>query len=347
MNAVVVPRHGGAEVLSLVKDFPDPAPRPDEVVVRVAATTVNQMDLLVRNGYPNRAIPLPHIPGGDVVGTVEWVGAEVSGVEPGRRVVVYPLIACGICSHCRSGREHLCANWQTIGIHRHGGYGELVAVPGRNVIPLPEEVPFTTAAALPVAGLTAYHALMSVGRVREGELAVIWGSTGGVGSMALQIAKRAGARVAAIVSSPERKKAAEQMGADYVLDRSLAEMGAEVRRIAPDGVDLVFDSIGAGTVPVSLGMLANGGRLLCCGILSGREARLNVHALYFHHLSIHGLFLGSREDMREVISLTARGELMPLIDRVLPMEKASEGHRLLETGGQIGKIVLTPGRETQ
>lgn len=347
MKAVVVPRHGDADVLSLVANFPDPVPAPDEVVVRVRATSVNQMDLLVRNGYPNRVIPFPHVPGGDVVGTVEKIGKKVKGVETGRRVVVYPLMACGTCTRCRSGREHLCVNWQTIGIHRHGGYGELVAVPAKNVIPLPDEVSFTSAAALPVAGLTAYHAIMSVGRLREGELAVIWGSTGGVGSMALQIAKNVGARVAAIVSTPERKRAAEGMGADYVLDRSLAEMGEEVRRIAPEGADLVFDSIGAGTVPTSVGMLANGGRLLCCGILSGREARLNVHALYFHHLSIHGLFLGTREDMMEVISLTARRALTPLIDRVLPIEKASEGHRLLETGGQIGKIILTPAGEVE
>ncbi|HUZ18455.1 MAG TPA: zinc-binding dehydrogenase [Spirochaetia bacterium] len=342
MKAVIIPHHGGAEVLSLVRDFARPDPSPGEVLVRVRATTVNQMDLLVRNGYPNRVIPLPHIPGGDVAGTVERCGDGVHSVKAGARVVVYPLISCGKCSLCTSGKENICANWQTVGIHRWGGYAEYVCIPERNVMALPENLPFDVAATLPVAGLTAHHAIVTVGKLAAGELAVVWGAAGGLGSMAVQIAKTRGARVAAVVGTAAHAAAAEKIGADFIIDRSKSDVAGEIKKIEPEGADLVFDVVGAPTFPTSLSLLKNGGRLLCCGILGGRETPLNIHTTYFHHLSVHGLFLGTRSDMEGVMALAATGAIHPLIDQSLPLEEAVRAQRIVETGQQAGKIVLIP-----
>ncbi len=340
MKAVIIPRHGGAEVLEYVKDFPDPKPAEHEVVVRVAASTVNQMDLLVRNGYPNRAIPLPHVPGGDVVGTIEEIGAKVSSVKPGQRVLVYPLLSCGQCSLCRSGRPNLCADWKTVGIHHHGGYAEKVAVPADNVLPLPDELDFQHAASLPVAGLTAHHALATVGKLASGEVCLVWGAAGGIGSAAVRIARHLGAKVVGVVGSREKKAFVEAAGFDRVVDRSSEAVGEVVRDWFPDGVDLVLDTVGAATYPTSLSALKNGGRLLSCGILGGREVPLNIHMVYYHHLSLHGVFLGTRDDMRSAIDLAARGVLNTPIDRVLELEEAAEGHRILELGEQKGKLLI-------
>lgn len=340
MIAVVIPRHGGAEVLEYVKDFPDPVPKADEVVVRVAATTVNQMDLLVRNGYPNSAIPLPHVPGGDVVGTVEAIGSSVSSVTVGRRVLVYPLLSCGTCSNCRSGKRNLCANWQTVGIHHHGGYAQRVAVPAANVIPLPDELDFRHAASVPIAGMTAHHALSTVGRLKEGEVCLVWGAAGGLGSAAIQIARHLGAKVVAVVGTPEKKAFVEAAGYDLIVDRSSEAVADAVRTRFPDGVDAVLDTIGSSTYATSLSLLKNGGRLLSCGILGGREVPLNIHMVYYHHLTIHGLFLGTVDDMRSAIDLAGRGILNPPIDRVLKLREAVEGQRVLEQGEQMGKIVI-------
>ena len=337
---MIIPRHGGAEVLEYVRDFPDPKPKADEVMVRVAATTMNQMDLLVRNGYPNSAIPLPHVPGGDVVGTVEEIGSSVSSVSPGQRVLVYPLLSCGKCPQCRSGQPNLCATWQTVGIHHHGGYAERVAVPAENVVPLPDELDFRHAASVPIAGMTAHHALSTVGRVKEGEICLVWGAAGGLGSAAIQIARHLGARIVAVVGTPAKKAAVEAAGYDLVVDRSNEPVSEAVRERFPDGVDVVLDTIGSATYATSLSLLRNGGRLLSCGILGGREVPLNIHMVYYHHLTIHGLFLGTLEDMRSAIDLAARGILNPPIDRVLKLREAAEGHRILELGEQMGKIII-------
>lgn len=340
MRAVIIPRTGGADVLSAVRDFPEPVPADDEVVVHVAATSVNQMDLLVRNGYPGGAIPLPHVPGGDVAGTVLQVGAAVSSVAVGERVVVYPVLSCGHCSLCRAGKRNLCSSWGTLGIHHQGGYGERVAVPAENLVKLPDGVTFEQAATLPVAGLTAHHALATAGRLGKGEIAVVWGAGGGLGSMAVQVAKHLGGHVIAIVGTANHRSALERLGVDVIVDRTAESIVDRVREVAPEGADLVLDTIGSETFARSLAMLKNGGRLVSCGIIGGRDTTLNIHMVYFHHLSIHGVFLGAIEDMRAVVDLVSEGTLSPLIDSVLPLERAAEGQRMLEAGIQNGKIVL-------
>lgn len=340
MRAVIIPRTGGAEVLSTVRDFPDPVPAENEVVVQVAATSVNQMDLLVRNGYPGGAIPLPHVPGGDVAGTVLQVGAQVSSIAVGERVVVYPVLSCGHCSLCRAGKRNLCTSWRTLGIHHHGGYGERVAVPAENLVKLPAGMTFEQAATLPVAGLTAYHAVAAVGRLEKDELIVVWGAGGGLGSMAVQVAKHLGGRVIAIAGTANHRAVLQRLGVDVIVDRTAVSIVERVREVAPEGVDLVLDTIGGETFGRSLEMLKNGGRLVTCGIIGGRDTALNIHMVYFHHLSIHGVFLGAIEGMRAVVDLVAEGTISPLIDSVLPLEQAADGQRMLEAGNQNGKIVL-------
>jgi len=335
MRAMTIASYGGPEVFKLASDFPDPVPSTvpggEEVLVRVAATGVNRMDILVRNGYPGLKTPLPHICGADIAGTL---------LEGGERVVVYPLLSCGNCSACRAGHTNLCLTWRSIGLHAKGGYAEFVAVPKENVFPLPDSVTFEEAVSLPVAGLTAYHALRTVGSIERGDAVFIWGGGGILGSMALQIARDVGARTIAAAGSDDRLAALRALGADVVVDRRTDDVLARVANETDGGVDIVLDSVGGATFERSLAMLTNGGRLLACGILGGGSAEINIHLTYYHHRSVQGLFLGTKADMAAVIRLVAERRVVPLIDSVMPISEAADAHRKLEAGLHRGKIVL-------
>ncbi|HUX12997.1 MAG TPA: zinc-binding dehydrogenase [Spirochaetia bacterium] len=335
MRAMIIKSYGGPEVLGMRTDFPEPVPKDgsgaEEVLVRVEATGVNRMDILVRNGYPGLTTPLPHICGADIAGTL---------AQTGERVVIYPLLSCGTCAMCRAGRTNLCLNWRSIGLHEKGGYAEYVSVPRKNVFTLPAEISYDEAVALPVAGLTAYHALKTVANVQKGDTVFVWGGAGILGSMAVQIARAAGARVISAASSDERVEVLRQLGADVAINRERENILERVAAETDGGVDIVLDPIGQATMAQSLEMLTNGGRLLLCGILGGKIAEINIHLTYYHHRSIHGLFLGTRDDMAEVIRLVAGRSVIPLIDSVRPLSEAAEAHRKLESGNNTGKMVL-------
>ena len=338
MKAVVMPQHGGRETLQYISDSPDPKPGKGEVLVKVAATGINNVDLVNRRGYPGITIPMPHILGSDIAGTVEKLGAEVTGITLGARVVVYPLIGCGKCQLCRDGRPNICLNWRFIGLHLDGGYAEYVTVPADNLIPL--TMSFHEAVSIPVAGLTAYHALKTVGELKPGQIFFIWGGAGGLGTMAIQIAKNLGAKVIATGSTQKKLDVIRKLGADLALNRLTDDIPAQVKKYAPDGVDLILDYVGPATFSTSFSMLRKGGTLLLCGIITGRETNFSIHQTYLRHLSIKGLYMGTKAEMVELLRLVEEKKVTPHIENVLDLREASEGHRLMESGESIGKIVL-------
>jgi len=204
MKAITIPQHGGLEVLTYNGDYPTPSPEEGEVLVEVSATGLNRVDTLVRKGYPGIEIPLPHIPGGDIAGTVAEIGSGVGDVEIGSRVMVYPLLSCGECVLCLEGKRNLCLNWKYMGMHKKGGYAEYAVAPAENIVLLPDSVSFEDAAACSIAGLTAYHGIKTVGELQNGQSFFIWGGSGGLGTLAIQIAKHLGATVYATGGSDEK-----------------------------------------------------------------------------------------------------------------------------------------------
>ena len=340
MRAITIPEHGGREVLTYVTDFPTPVPGPGEVLVKVAATGLNHVDLVVRRGYPGISIPLPHIPGGDIAGVVDELGDGVTGVKAGTRAVVYPLVACGECPLCNEGKPNLCLNWKYFGLHLKGGYAEYVVVPAHNVIPLPDGVSFEEAAAIPVAGLTAFHALKTVGNLQPGQTFFMWGGAGGLGTIAIQIAKQLGATVLATGSMPGRLELMKSLGADVVFNRLTDDVAAGVRKVAPAGMDLIIDFVGPETFPTSFDLLKKGGQMLLCGIITGREATVSLHLTYLRHLSIKGLYLGTKEEMVELVDWVAQKKVKPILTNTLSLADAAEAQRMLEAGEVIGKLVL-------
>lgn len=342
MRAVVVRAHGEAhEALEYRNTVPEPTPAAGEVVLRVRATSVNRVDLVLRRGYPGLTLSLPHILGGDIVGEVVEQGKGAQ-LPVGTRVVVYPLVWCGQCALCRRGLENLCVNWQYFGMHRAGGYAEYVAVPERCCLVLPESVSDPDAACLPVAGLTAEHAL-AVAQLQPGERLLVWGATGGMGAFVLQRARQQGAFVIATTRRMEHAELLSRWGADWVLPTHPPEAVAEaVRERFPEGLDVVLDYVGPLTFPTSFGLLRKGGRLLFCGILTGRETVLSLHQGYLRHVSLHGVYLGRLEELHRLVALVAAGELRPYIGGVYPLSEAARVHQLLESGQLLGKAVLMP-----
>ena len=343
MRAIVINDHGDADVLEYRTDMPDPQLHSGEALVRVEATSLNRIDLFVRGGYPGMTFDFPHVPGADVAGTVVEVAPDVTEFADGDRVVAWPLVACGDCVLCRKGRRGLCVNWQYVGLHRHGSYADYVRIPTDSLIRLPDNVSYDTAATLPVAGLTAYHALTSVGGLAPGETALVWGGSGGLGTFAVQIARHLGARAIATVGGEAKRAKLEALGADLILNHHEDDVAAAVRDFTAGlGVELVLDSVGAQTFPIGFGLLQKGGRLLLCGKMTGMDVELSLHQTYLRHLSIHGLYLGEKPEMEALLRLVADGAIAPVVDRAYPLEQAADAQRALQAGERFGKLVLNP-----
>jgi len=340
MKATIFRQHGGPEVLEYT-DMPDPVIRANEVLVEVKACALNHLDIFIRNGMPGIEIPLPHILGCDVAGVVREAGELVTWVKAGDEVMVQPGGSCGHCQACLSGQDNLCREYDMIGYRRNGGYAELVAVPGANIIPKPTELSWPEAAALPLVTVTAWHMLVTRANVQPGEDVLVHAAGSGVGSIAIQIAKLRGARVITTASTDEKLAKARELGADETINYTRDDWPKEVRRLTERrGVDVVVEHTGAATWPGSIAALKNNGRLVTCGATSGFDARTDLRQVFYRHLTLLGSFMGSKAELLEAMKFVAQRKIRAIVDRVLPLSDARQAHELMENRGQFGKIVL-------
>lgn len=341
MRAAIFSEHGGPEVVR-IEEVEMPEPGPGEVRVAVRAASMNHLDLWVRRGLPIETT-MPHIGGSDIAGVVDALGPGVEGVEVGERVVVDPSLSCGRCEWCRRGEQSLCTDYRIVGEHTQGGFAEYAVVPAANLLQLPDSAPFEDAAAAALVFLTAWRGLVTRGGVRPGEDVLITGASGGVGTAAVQVARLAGARVFAVTSGERNVQRVRELGAEVVYDRLLVDYSREVwRDTGKRGVDLIFDSAGQATWEANVRALARGGRLVSYGATTGADAVTNVRLLFWKQVSILGTTMSSRAEFERVMGLVFAGKLRPVIDRVLPLERAREAHELLERGEVFGKLVLVP-----
>jgi NADPH:quinone reductase-like Zn-dependent oxidoreductase len=351
MKAVAIHEHGGPETLRL-QDLPDPRPRRGEVVVRVRACGVNNLDTQIRRGIPGVAIPFPHVLGCDVAGEVLEVGEPdegfttggvARGLVPGERVILSPGSSCGVCRACLRSDDSACPHYAMLGYQRHGGYAERVVAPVRSAIRVGGSLGFEAWASAPLVFLTAWHMLVTRARVRPGETVLVHAAGSGVGIAAIQIARRAGARVLATAGSAEKRAKAAALGADATIDYTADGWHREARRLTGgEGVDVVVEHVGVSTWTGSLAALARGGRLVTCGATTGFDARLDLRHLFVKQLSLLGSYMGSLGELLEVTSLIERGELVPVVDSVLPLAEARAAHEKVASRGVFGKVVLVP-----
>ena len=342
MKAVAFYTHGGPDVLKPA-DLPDPTPPASGVRVRVKAVGLNHLDIFVREGWPGLKLSLPHVLGADIAGVVDSVGNEVKDLKPGEEVLVNPGLSCGHCERCLLGEDNLCRQYQIIGEHSWGGYAEFVVVPRQNILPKPKNLSFDQAACVPLTFLTAWTMLMRKAQLKPGETVLVHAAGSGVGSAAVQIAKLAGAKVIATASTDEKLNKAKELGADHLVNYSNRDFLEEVKRITQRRmVDVVFEHVGVATFEKSIACLPYGGRLVTCGATTGYDAKLDLRVLFYKRLSLLGSTMGSKGDLFRILQLVEEGRVKPVLDRVLPLEKAAEAHRLLENRAQFGNVVLNP-----
>ncbi len=342
MKAARIHEHGGPEVLRY-EDVPEPEIRPDEALIRVRACSLNHLDLFVRSGIPGIRYSMPHVLGTDIAGEVVRTGDLCWRVRPGQRVLSAPGVSCRQCEFCLSGEDNRCLRYSVFGNLVDGGNREYMPVPEWALIPIPDDLSFENAAAVPLVFLTAWHMLFSRARLEAGEDVLVIGASSGVGSAAVQIAKLFHCRVIATAGGEAKMAKTRELGADFVIDHYEQDIAAEVKRItAKRGVDVVFEHVGAATWPKSMQSLAAGGRVVTCGATTGYDVKLDLRFLFSRQQSALGSYMGTLGELLRVLKFVFRGELKPVVDRTFPLAEIAEAHRYLETKQQFGKVIITP-----
>ncbi len=325
MHAVVITEPGAPEVLRWL-EVPDPVPGPGEVVIEVAAAGVNHADLLQRQGLYPPPPGAPPYPGLECSGRICAVGEGVTAWRPGDEV-------CALLSG--------------------GGYAERVAVPQGQVAPLPGGVGLTTAAAFPEAACTVYSNLFTRAGLRPGETLLVHGGASGIGTMAIQLARAFGARVACTAGSAAKLARCRDLGADVAIDYRNEDFAAAVRDATGGaGADVILDIMGASYLARNLATLAVGGRLIIIGRQGGNRAELDIGALQARQASVHATTLRARPPVEKaavvaavrehVWPLIAAGKVIAVVDRELPMSQAAQAHRVMAASEHTGKILLLP-----
>jgi NADPH:quinone reductase-like Zn-dependent oxidoreductase len=353
MRAVRFADHGGPDVLT-VDDVPVPDPGSGEVRIRVLSTALNHLDLWVRRGLPIE-MSLPHVGGSDLAGVVDALGEGVSTtigleggetpLEKGMRAVVDPSLGWVEPTSDPSTWSANPSGLRLIGEHVDGGFAQYAIVPARNVVPLSPDVDLDLAAAGSLAGVTAWRAVVTRGRARAGETVLVTGASGGVSTLAIQIARARGARVVALTSTPWVERV-EALGAEVVLDRHEGEW-AKAARAAADrrGIDVVIDSVGGAIWADAIRLLAPGGRFVSYGATGGPKVEIDLRHHFWKQTEFLGSTMGSPADYRAAMAEVVAGRIVPPIHATLPLERCAEAHATLEAGDVFGKLVLHPWRE--
>lgn len=342
MKAAFFEEHGGAEKI-LYDDYRDPVSGPSEVLVRVRACGMNHVDLLLLDGRFPPPEGLPHVNGCEVTGLLAEVGSGVKDVKIGQRVMVFPGLACGRCEFCLRGERTVCLRYGYIGAHKDGGYAELVKAPAENILALPEAISFEEGAAVPMAMLTAWHALVAQAELRPGQTVLVQAAGSGVGSAAIQIAKLVGARVITTVGSDDKLEFAKRLGADAVVNYRKQDFVEEVKRWSGKrGVDVVIEHIGGDTFERSLYCLARLGRLVTIGSHDTHWGRLDLRHVYSKNLRILGTNLGSILELATIVGHMVEGRLKAVIDRTFSLREARAGVQYLLDRKNRGKVILIP-----
>jgi len=340
MKAIRIHQFGGPEVLSY-EDIPDPQLRKDHVLVRVKACSLNHLDLWVRKGLPG--VKLPHILGSDIAGEIAEIGEYVTGFEVGQRVLIAPMHFCGHCPKCLAGLQNQCREFTVLGNGVDGGNCELFAAPAANIIPMPDSLDFNQAASVPLVFVTAWHMLVGLAGIRQGQTVLILGGSSGVGIAAIQIAKLFHCRVITTAGNEKKLSKAKALGADYGIDHYNQKISDEVRKITnKEGVDIVFEHVGAATWEESVKSLKTAGTLVTCGATTGPSVSVDLRHLFARQLRLLGSYMGTMGELYEVLGHVFAGRLKPVVDRTFPLNELRSAHEYLEKGQMFGKVVVNP-----
>lgn len=333
MRAAVVYENGPVENITLVEDYPDPVLEDGWVILAVKACSLNYHDIFSRRGMPGIKLPLPLITGSDVAGEVVELGPHCTGVQVGDRVLVDPMLpAVGM-----------------IGERYDGGRAELCRAHYSQLVPIPDNVSYEHASAIPLAYATAHRMMYHRAQVSAEDTVLILGASGGVGTASVLLAKMAGAQVIACASSPDKLQRLEQLGANHLINYVAQDMREQVwdlvgkpRITGAGGVDLVVNCTGGGTWTDSTRCMKVGARLVTCGATAGFQEHIDVRYVWTYEHNLMGSNGWRRSDIESMLTYAATGALMPVVDRVMALDETIDAERLMEAREVFGKIVLVP-----
>ena len=334
MKALVLRKHGSLDDLEVVSDYPKPKAVEGHVVIRVGASSFNYHDVFTVKGMPGIKVPFPVIIGLDMAGEITEVGAGVTNWKAGDRVLVNPV----------NKKKGL------MGEMLDGGMAEYCLVAADQLVKMPDGVSFEDAASLPVAYGTAHRMLITHSTIKKGDKVLILGASGGVGTGCVILAKLLGAEVIACASSDEKLKALKDMGADEVVDYTktdwskwaVEKYGKPQRRTYDGGVDVVINFTGGDTWVPSLRCVKRGGKILVCGATAGYDPKEDLRYIWSFEIEVKGSNSFYDDDLAGLMTLIQQGKMKPVIDKVLPLEQAAEGLRLIQDRKVIGKVVVKP-----
>ncbi len=338
MKAVRIHEHGSTDILR-IDEIDNPSAGRNDLLIQVKYAALNHLDLWVRKGIPGVHFPL--IMGSDAAGIVVEAN-DSKEFRPGDEVVIAPIRSCGICENCRNDRDNLCREFHIPGESAQGIMAEYISVLERYVFPKPKLLSWEETAAFPLATLTAYHMLKNKADIQPGHWVLVYGASSGVGSAAVQIAKAMGGKVITTVGSVEKKRLAEKMGADYIINYKEQTIGQTVREITVgEGVDVVIEHPGLQTWSDSLRSLRYGGKIVTCGATTGPLVKIDLRALFIKHQQIIGSTMGTMQNFKDIIELINRGQFKPVIDKVYPIRDIASAHQRIEKGEHFGKVVIS------
>ena len=328
-----------------IEDVDVPKLKADEVMIRVEAASYNYNDLWAIWGQPSK-VPMPHISGSDAAGVITEVGQEVEKLKVGDRVVSHSNVSCRVCTMCTSGREFDCPERKIWGFETGplwGGFSQLTHLPQVNVVKLQDNVSFNEAAAISMAGMTAWHALVGRARIQPGMTVLVMGGRSGVGTIAIQIAKLFGCDVVTTVGSDDQEERCRGLGADYVVNHRKEDWFKKVREYTQKrGVDVVFEHIGKTHFPQEIMLLKMGGTLVTSGATTGYDSQIDLRFLFFKGTNLLGATQGTAAEVQALLQWVSRGRIKAVIDSVLPFSNMVEGHLKMIKGQQFGKLLTTP-----
>ncbi|MFL5391125.1 MAG: zinc-binding dehydrogenase [Myxococcales bacterium] len=332
MRAVRLHQIGGPENLK-IDELPDPEPPPGGAVVRIEAAALNHRDVFIRQGlYPK--IQLPAILGADGAGTVESVAPGGDRSWVGKKVVIVPFDSWGDDPRV-PGKDFLIR-----GMPRPGTFAEKIALPLDRLAPMPEHLSFPEAAALPLGGLTAYRALVTRGELKKGDHVLVTGIGGGVATIAMLLAQALGAQVSVTSGSEEKLARAKSMGAIAAVSYKQKGWDKELLKQAGRPPEVVIDSAGGPDFNALVAVVASAGRIVTYGSTRGPAEKVEMPRIFFKQIDIRGSTMGNDAEFHQMLALVSRGNIKPLVDRVVPLSRYPEADQLMEKGEQMGKIVV-------
>lgn len=342
MKAAFIKQHGGFDQL-LIGNLETPKIKPNEVLIQAKYGALNHIDVFLIKGWPGLKLNMPHVLGSDGSGVIKEVGSAVTTVNGGERVAINPGLSCGKCNFCLSGNQNFCKSFSIIGEHRWGTYCEYFKVPEENVVIMPNNFSYELAAAAPLAYLTAWRLLTTQANLKKDELVLIHGAGGGVSTAAIQIAKYIGAKVITTTSDKDKVRKAKEIGADFVINYKTDPDYSKTiySQISnKQGIDVILDSVGKLTMPISLRLLKPGGRLVIPGSTTGPITEIDIRQIFWKQLKIFGSTMSNQKEFREVMKLVFKKKLNPVVDKKFQLEEIVKAEKYLNEAKQFGKILL-------